>query len=337
MELKLDEKFYEKFFADVRLGTRDDQCTDEDELAGATPQIWAKELEREYTENLWWNQFTGTNLNDGVIRKDELIRQPGDRIYINRIAQLTNAGDLGTTHLLEGDEEKLSLTRVAFTPDRKGNAVCWPYIMSQRVSFELRTEVKNLLADWMADKIDDMMFAAAILSTNIIYSGTANSLITITATDTFSAHDLKRLSVLLEANRAKAVNGAEGNYVCLVHPFQYYDLMNDADWVAASRYEGSKRIFRGYVGTYMNIDVLRTGNVPSGQNDASPAVTYYQAVAFGARAMGIAYGTPVTWREKISSYDEMVGIGTDVWLDAGILNSPYVWLCRSAATNPNVS
>ncbi len=202
MELQLNESFFTKNF-EIQLGARTDVCTDESELAGAIPQIWARELEREYTENLWWRQFIGTNLNDGVIRKDELIREPGDRIYINRVAQLTNAGDLGTTHLLEGDEEKLSLTRTTFTPVRKGNAVCWPYILGQKVSFQLRSEVKTLLADWMANKIDTLLMAAAVLSTNIIFGGTALSRAAITDTDTFGAHELKRLSVLLESNKLR--------------------------------------------------------------------------------------------------------------------------------------
>jgi len=336
MELQLNEKFFEKNFS-IQLGARDDECTDEDELVGAIPQIWARDLEREYTENLWWNQFIGTNLNDGVIRKSELITQPGDRIYINRIAQLTNAGDLGTTHLLEGDEEKLSLTRTTFTPVRVGNAVCWPYIMGNRVSFALRSEVKSLLADWMANKIDTLLMAAAVLSTNVIFGGVATSRASIAATDTFGAHELKRLSVLLEANKAKAVRGAEGNYVVLVHPFQYYDLMNDADWVAASRYEGSKRIFRGYVGTYMNIDVLRTNNVPSVDSGASPGVTVYQAIAFGARALGFVTGTNLSWREKVSSYSEMIGIGVDQYVDVAILNSDYIYLAETSGTNPATS
>ncbi len=337
MDLKLDSKFFKENFRIVSLGARDDVCTDADELSGAIPKLWSRELEVEFREQLWWMKFIGTGLNVGVVEKKELITQPGDTIYINKLAQLTNDGDLGDTHLLEGDEEKLNLTRVAFVPVRKGNAVCWTYISGKRVTFNLRNEVKSLLADWSANKVDTMLMAAAILTPNIIYSGVASSKDTITGTDTFSAHDLKRLSTLLEANKAKAVAGAEGNYICLVHPYQYYDLLNDADWVAAARYEGSKKIFKGYVGTYMNMDVLRTNNVPSQLNAASPGTRVYKAIAFGARAMGLAWGLPWTWREKISSYGEMVGIGTDSWIQAALLNSDYIWMCMSGATDPNVS
>jgi len=301
MDLQLNEKYFKTNF-DIRLGARSDECTDEGELSGAIPQVWARELEREYTEALWWQQFMGKNLNDGVVQKDELITQDGNQIFINRIAQLTNAGDLGSTHLLEADEEKLSLTRATFTPVRIGNAVCWPYIMGKQVSFNLRAEIKSLLAQWYADKIDNLLMTAAVASGNVMWGGVATSRATVVATDTFGAHELKRMRILLMSRKAKPVRGAKFNYICLVHPFQEYDLLNDTDWVAASRYDQSKQIFQGYMGTYMGIDVLSTNNVPIVDSGGSPGVTVYQAIAFGARALGIAFGTPLTWREKISSY-----------------------------------
>ncbi len=336
MELQLNEQFFKKNF-DVRLGARADECTDEGELAGAIPEIWAMDLEREATEKLWWEKFTGKALDDGVIRKDELITKPGDRININRISQLTNEGHLGLTHLLESDEEKLALGQVIFTPDRWGNAVCWPYYVGNKVVFNLRPETKNILADWMATTLDTIVWTAAVASTNVIFGGTATSRMTLTDTDTFGAHELKRLSVLLEENKAKVVRGITGSYVCFIHPRQKYDLLNDADWVAAARYEGSSKLFKAYIGTYMDIDVFTTGQTPSVDSGGSPGVTVYQAVAFGARSLGIAYGTPITWREKISSYQESFGIGTDVFVDAKILNQDYLYVCETAGTNPTTS
>ncbi len=52
----------------------------------------------------------------------------------------------------------------------------------------------------------------------------------------------------------------------------------------------------------MNIDVLRTNNVPVVDSGASPSVNVYRAICFGARALGFATGTNISWREKISSY-----------------------------------
>ena len=291
-------------------------------------------MEREATEKLWWEKFTGKAIDDGVIRKDELITQPGDTLYINKINQLTNTGHLGLTHLLESDEEKLHLSRVGFIPDRWGNAVCWPYIMGQKVGFDLRNEVKSILAEWMKDTLDNIVTTAAVLSTNVIWGGTAASRAMVTATDTFGAQDLTRLSILLEEGKAKPVRGITGSYVCLIHPRQKFDLLLDAEWLAAARYEGSSKIYKAYIGTYMDMDVFVTGNIPSVDSGDSPSVNVYQAIAFGARAMGIAYGTNASWREKLSSYGEMVGIGTDVWVDSGILNQDYLWVCETAATNP---
>ena len=88
------------------------------------------------------------------------------------------------------------------------------------------------------------------------------------------------------------------------------------------------------MGTYMTVDVLATGQVRNQQNNASPPVTVYSAIVFGARALGIAWGQPWTWQEKVSSYQEQPGIGTCAWIDAKILNADYVYRIDTAATQP---
>lgn len=335
MEFQLNEKFYNEHFSNIQLGVKPaDQCTDEELLAGAIPQIWAKALEKEFQERLYWAKFTGTGRYPGVVRKDELIRQPGDTIYINRINQLTADGDLGATHTLEGNEEQLDLGRVALVPTRKGNAVCWNLIGEKRVIFPMRNTVKDLLGDWAARKVDSDIMAEARTTANVLYAGVATNDLTMVATDTLAANDITRGMITLNNNKAQAVDGATGEYVCLVHPFQLYDLLQDPDWVNAARYDQSKRIWAGYVGTYMGVDVLKTGQVLAEANDASPAVTVYHAIMFGARWLAIAFGLPWTWREKVSSYQEQSGIGSDSWYDVEILNPLYGLTIRSAATTP---
>ncbi len=334
-DLKLDAKFFQDHFSDIRLGVKPaDQCTDEELLAGAIPQLWAKAIEKEFQERLYWAKFTGTGRYPGVVRKDELIRTPGDTIYMNRISQLTATGDLGATHTLEGNEEQLDLGRVTLVPVRVGNAVCWNTIGEKRVVFPLRNTAKDLLGDWGARKVDSLIMAEARTTTNILYAGVASSDLTIVATDTLTANDITRGMITLNNNKAQTVDGAMGEYVCLVHPFQLYDLLQDPDWVNAARYDQSKRIWAGYVGTYMGVDVMKTGQVLAEPNEASPAVTVYHAIMFGARWLAIAYGMPWTWREKISSYQEQVGIGSDAWIDVEILNPDYGLTIRSAATSP---
>jgi len=335
MEFKLDEKFFKEHFGDIQLGVKPaDQCTDEEILTSAIPKLWVKELEREFRKALYWEKFTGTSGLVGVLRKDELIRQPGDTIFINKIGQLKAKGDLGSGHTLEGNEEKLALGRVAFIPERKGNAVCWDKISGQRVTFNMRQEVRDLLADWTATKVDSMIMEAAAQTPNRLYGGVQQSKNALTDTDTLTAHDIKRCMALLGHNKAKKVLGAKGAYICLVDWFQYFDLLNDPDWVAAAYYDQSKRIWDGYVGTYMNVDILATGQVINQQNEASPSVTVYSAIMFGARALGIAWGQPWTWLEKVSSYGEQPGIGTDAWIKAKILNPEYVYRIDTAATQP---
>lgn len=331
MEL-IGEKEFKKLY-DIKLGIRDpDQCTDEELLAGAIPKIWIKELEIEFKENLFWQQFTGTGKAAGVVRKDELIRERGDQIYINKLKQLKNAGDLGVTHTLEGNEEQLDLSRVAFKPDRKGNAVCWDQILGQKVSFAIETEARNLLADWAATKVDTMHFNAAYLSSNVVYGGGKASRNALTTTDTFDAELLKEISTILAEHKAATVGGIPADYVGLISAGQAYDLFNDPMWIAAQRYAGSEKIFKARLGDYMGITLFRTGQVQTVENAASPSETVHRAVFFGARALGAAWGQPWDRKNKISSYGEQKGIGLDCWLDIKILNPEYLVIAETCAT-----
>lgn len=147
--LKLDEQFFAKFFSDVKLGEKPaDQCTDEEIMAGAIPKIWSKVLEKEFEKRLWLKRYIGKSGFPAIVEKSELLENPGDTIWINKINLLTSSGDLGQTHTLSGQEEQLSPSRVGLIPTRKGNAICWPHIMTRKVPFELKSESKDLLAYW---------------------------------------------------------------------------------------------------------------------------------------------------------------------------------------------
>ncbi|MBA7474855.1 hypothetical protein ES707_10217 [subsurface metagenome] len=121
MEVKLSEQNFKKFFSKVNLGERSDDCMDEDDLAGAIPKLWSNVLEVEYSADLWLSALIGDKPKSMIIEKTELEKNPGDTIWISRVQQLQNAGELGQTHNLENDEESLDLDYLGLVPTRRGN------------------------------------------------------------------------------------------------------------------------------------------------------------------------------------------------------------------------
>lgn len=348
-DLKLDEAFFAKWFGhDVRLGEKPaDQCTSEELMAGAVPKLWSKVLEKEFQARLWLQRYIAKSGFPAVVEKDELLKNPGDTIWINKINLLTAEGDLGTTHTLESNEETLSPSRVGLIPLRKGNAVCYPFILGsgKRVSFDLKNEVKDLLGRWAAEKLEKMLLTSAASGGTVIYAGTATSTAGITATDVLTAHSIKRAWAILSGNSAPSVDGAVGSYIALTHPWAQMDLMNDPEWLSAVAYRAEKSKlagdpFSGRFGTWMDIQVMSTGLIEATMSEDSPGVEYYETIVLGGRALALAFGLGgegiprLRWLDKISSYQEDLGSGCDFWCDTGILNAPSVVRIRHACTSP---
>ena len=344
--LKLDEQFFAKFFSDVRLGEKPaDQCTDEEIMAGAIPKLWSKALEKEFEKRLWLKRYIGKSGFPAIVEKDELLENPGDTIWINKINLLQASGDLGTQHTLSGQEEKLSPSRVGLIPERKGNAICWPHIMTRKVPFDLKNESKDLLAYWAAEKLERMLLASAVTGGTVIYAGTATSAGTITGTDVLTADAIKRAWAILSGNSAPSVDGAVGSYIALTHGWAEADLMNDPEWLNAVRYRQEKdRVagspFSGRFGTWMDVQVMSTALIEPTLNEDSPGTEYYETLVLGGRALALAFGLGgegmprLRWLSKISDWQEQSGVGTDFYVSTEILNSESVVRIRHAATSP---
>ena len=103
MSAQLDEKLWEeKFLNRIDLGERpeDPNIHDESDLASAMPLLWSRTLEVETSEKLNLSPFIGTAIDSAIVEKKEILKTPGQTLYINKIGQLTADGDLGTTHRL---------------------------------------------------------------------------------------------------------------------------------------------------------------------------------------------------------------------------------------------
>lgn len=224
-EVKLDEKFFNQYFAKIDLGVRPpDNAEDEESLAGAIGKLWSLQLETEFAADLWMSALIGTKPRSGIIEKTELTRKhSGDTLHISKAAALSNDGSLGTTHTLVGNEENLDLSQVSFAPARVGNAVKWRSKAEHSVSFDIRVEVKNLLASWAAEAVERRLLAACDLcsAANTLYGGTAVSVGSVTPTDVIQAQDLLRLYACLLDSGAKGIQELGGYYALIMHPRQW--------------------------------------------------------------------------------------------------------------------
>jgi len=218
--------------------------------------------------------------------------------------------------------------------------------MPKKVPYELKAAAKDLLGYWAAERLERLLLTIAIAgvaANNIIYSGTATSAATITATDILTADDLRRAWAILSGGNSPAVDGAAGSYIGITHPWCLSDLFMDPEWQNAVRWQkeeakGAGSPFTGRFGVWMACQMMATSLIAATPTSDSPPTDYYETVVLGARALALAYGLQgqgkMRWLTKVSDWQEQEGVGVDFWADAQVLNQPSIVIIRSAATNP---
>ena len=90
------------------------------------------------------------------------------------------------------------------------------------------------------------------------YAGAATSFATVGGTDdAMTALDILDASTNLRVQNARP---SAGYFTAVMAPEVARDLMNDDDWLEASRYGDTEQLFKGEVGRYMGVRVVTTTN-----------------------------------------------------------------------------
>ena len=118
------------------------------------------------------------------------------------------------------------------------------------------------------------------------FAGAATSYATVGGTDdALTALDILDASTNLRVNNARTSNGY---FTAIMAPEVARDLMNDDDWLEASKYGDVDQLYRGEAGRYMGVRIVTTTN-PYRQNTQhtyAAAGTKYSTFVVGDQAYG---------------------------------------------------
>ena len=220
----------------------------------------------------------------------------------------------------------------------------------KRTSIDLRKTAKNRLSDYWSMFMDEMMFMylsgargvnedfivgtsyagragnafQAPDSGHLLYPGSVTSKATMTATDKMSRQLIERAqtkSTMLQAKDPESANmvpvsiNGEDHYVCVMSPFQEYDLRVDTGtngWMeiqkAAAAAEGRNNpIFKGGLGMISNVvlhshrNAIRFSDYGAGSNVAAARALFLGRQA-GVCAYGTSGGMRWSWKEETKDY-----------------------------------
>ncbi len=294
-------------------------ATDSEWATGSAEAVkrWSADAWVELPKLIYWNKFMGKGLNNVVQTKDELTRQPGDKITFSFVRKLQGPGVTGDGDQ-ENQEEPITSYTDDVTIDQKRNAIRLKGRMSERrTAYNQRTVAKELLTTWMAEMIDADIFAAIDNSPSTsVYGGAASS------TASIAVGDYIPTALITKAKtRAKKASpkiwpvkvGTREYYILIMHPEQEHDLkVHDAAWAQAQR-EAQQRgdenpIFEGSVGVWDGVichvheDIAVASDWGSGSN-----LTGGFAIFVGRQAGAFAWGSRTRWVEKDFDYDNKTG------------------------------
>ena len=327
--------------------------TQASDLDYMVPEIWAARVYQEARAQMLWERYTGPEGSAmPVIRKVELLTNPGDTINIQQVRNLTKAGVTSTTRL-KGQEEKLVDRQVVLTPDWFRHAVAATVRTDKRITEEFRGMAQNLLAYWMAKKMDDSLWAAAratgsvgfeATTINAIYGGDATTVDTLDASDTFSVAVIRKAAtklIALDATKIRTPDmpAGEGYFICFIHPYQAYSLKGDSEWVNRYQYAGPKYpdnpLFTGALGEVDGVILLESTQASTTWNANSPSIRTAQALMLAAECLARGQEESIVWSEQIDDYEFEHGIGIRAAWEDLVLSQEALIHIYTAAVDPS--
>lgn len=311
-------------------------------------KAWSKRLFQEVVKQMWFGKFVGTSNRSVIQMQTDLKKDAGDRIRVGLRMLLSGAGVQGDA-TLEGNEEALTTYYDDLLINQLRHAVVSGGKMTeQRVTFDIREESMQGLADWWAERTEvwianqltgnsaqtDTRYTGhnspvAPSSSNLLIANgeTAESSVSATTVYNFSLTLLDRAVAKAKTNspmiRPVRVSGDE-YYVAFLHPYQVYQMRtntNTAQWadiqkaaMAGSR-SADNPIFTGMLGIYNGVVLHECPYLPAFTMGGSGTGNARRAVLCGAQAAVWANGSDggtgtetMSWNEELFDYGNRLGV-----------------------------
>ncbi|WP_019222658.1 N4-gp56 family major capsid protein [Bartonella rattaustraliani] len=269
-------------------------------------RTWSKLLNQEVSKAIPIAPLIGTDSNSIVQLKDETNKESGDAISFNLRVQLLGDG-VSEGQILEGNEESLQFLHDRLIINELVHAVRVKNegtIDQQRILHDLRTEAKNGLVDWYADRLSMMFFiqVCGYTARDLNFEGRSITLKPLhygfniptaptdkrivrpngkTKDEDLKVNDVFDLKLIDKAvERAKLANPkirpvrieGENVYVLYLHPTQVTQLRTNTDagqWLDITKaiYSGSRiknPLYDGSLGMYNGVVLREAEHITEG-------------------------------------------------------------------------
>lgn len=232
-------------------------------------------------------------VHDQFAQKKPIPRGKGKTIQFRKYSPLPKA----LVPLTEGvtpDGKKLNVTDFYATIQQYGDFVEISDILDMTAVDDNIVEATELLGDQAGATLDTVTREVLNGGTAVQYAeGQVSSRSQLTKDHKLTVKCMKLAARHLKNQKAKKVDGKY--YVAIAHVDTLYDLMNDPEWIEASKYAGSTQIFEGEVGKIAGFRFIETteakifekAGAPATAGDDNTKISVYSTLAMGANAYGV--------------------------------------------------
>jgi N4-gp56 family major capsid protein len=233
------------------------------------------------------------------------------------------------------ESKQLSLTTVDVALAQYGQTVTISDLLSAVELFSTMEQATVQNGQDAGLKVDELLRDILGDSTAIQlrYAGAATNYATVGGTDdAMTALDILDAATNLRVNNARP---SGGYFTAIMAPEVSRDLMNDDDWLEASKYGSPDQLFKGEVGRYMGVRVVTTTN-PYRQNTQhtyNAAGTKYSTFVVGDQSYGgvnlatmSAYSPKMIISQGADKYDPLAQyttVGFKFYYGGAIINANH--------------
>ncbi len=314
-----------------------------------TVKKWSAVLFKAALGKLYFGKFVGKSADSIVQTKTDLTKEKGDQITFGLRMPLTGDGRVDDQEI-EGNEEAMTFYDFPCLINLRGNGVRANGKMSvRRPAFDLKTEMKDALAGWMSEVIDNdtvaalsgignsagTIPAAAPHADRVFFGGQTTAGVMSTVADLNSVDSttnhlfgtnvishVKRMAKSADPKIRPIIVNGEERFVMFINPLQMKALRAEEAWreaqIGANIRGESNPIFSGAEGMWDGVIIHEYERIPyaaQGEefDDGDAAgTTCARALFCGAQAGVHAYGQYPGWYEKNFDYGRVPGVATDI-------------------------
>ena len=218
-------------------------------------------------------------IHDQFGQKRPIPKNGGKKIEFRKYASLPKA----LTPLTEGvtpDGKKLSVTAIEAEVAQYGDYVCLSDVLDLTAIDNNALEATKAIGKQAGLTLDTITRNVLQSGTNVFYcppvaaDGTVGAQPSdrsgLTKDCKLTVNVVKRIVALLKAANAPKINGS---YVCILHPYAAYDLMNDPKWEEMHKYCKPEEMYEGEIGRIAGVRFIESSEaaIYTGTENDCPA------------------------------------------------------------------